>query len=88
MLIYINYFFSSFLFYQYELGITLIELAGSHNHCVSLVSEVHDNTSAHRQGVPVDCIIVCINDEPYISHSHTISTLKHAKRPVKLRFRR
>lgn len=71
-----------------ELGITLKELRGSGSQSLSIVTAVQENSPAHNLGVPVDCIIVCINDEPYISHSHTIATLKHAKRPVKLRFRR
>ena len=38
-------------------------------------------------GVREGCTVVGINGEEYLSHAHTVATLKHAKRPVTVRFR-
>ena len=45
------------------------------------------SVQAALAGVEVGCTVVGINGERVISHAHTISTLKHGKRPIKLRLR-
>ncbi len=53
---------------------------------VSVVVDVADKGEAKSKGVSVGCVIVGINFEPYLSHAHTVATLKYAKRPVVVRF--
>jgi len=55
---------------------------------VSVVVNVTENSQAASKGVSIGCTVVGINGERFISHAHTISTLKHAKRPLTVRFRR
>lgn len=56
---------------------------------MSITSEVVDvfpGYMADRIGVEIGCIVVAINSEQYISHSHTVATLKHSKRPITVKF--
>ncbi len=54
---------------------------------VSVVTNVTENGQAKIKGVKVGCIILGVNGEKFISHAHTVATLKHAKRPVIVRFK-
>jgi C-terminal processing protease CtpA/Prc len=73
-------------FVEGELGARLEERGGLHP--VSVVVSVTENGQAASKGVSVGCSIVGINGERFLSHAHTVSTLKHAKRPLTVRFRR
>lgn len=53
---------------------------------VSVVVDVTERGEAKGKGVSVGCVIAGINYEPYLSHAHTVATLKYAKRPVVIRF--
>ena len=53
----------------------------------SVVVGVEPEGQAAANGVSVGCTVVGVNGELFISHAHTVSTLKHAKRPVSVRFR-
>jgi S1-C subfamily serine protease len=55
---------------------------------VSVVTQVLPNSPAMEKGVRVGCILVGINYEKFISHAHSVATLKYVKRPVTVRFRR
>ena len=55
---------------------------------VSVVVQVTDGGAAHRQGVGDGCLVLGVNGERFISHAHTVATLKHGRRPVQVRFRR
>lgn len=48
---------------------------------------VPETGQAVARGVREGCTVVGINGEEYLSHAHTVATLKHAKRPVTVRFR-
>lgn len=54
---------------------------------VSLVTSLVPQGQAALAGVEIGCTVVGVNGERYISHAHTISTLKHGRRPIKLRLR-
>lgn len=54
---------------------------------LSVVTSVTDDGQAKLKGVKVGCIIVGVNGEKFISHAHTVATLKHCKRPVAVRFK-
>lgn len=53
----------------------------------SEVTSVTEGGAAEGQGVEEGWIVVGINGEKYLSHAHTVATLKHGKRPVTVRFR-
>ena len=56
---------------------------------MSIFSEVVDvfpGCMADRIGVIVGCIVVAINSDRYLSHAHTVSTLKHSRRPITVQF--
>jgi hypothetical protein len=72
--------------WQAELDIRLDERMGLET--VSVVTFVGEKSFARRQGVAVGCVLLGVNFEKYISHAHTVATLKHVKRPVTIRFRR
>lgn len=55
---------------------------------VSVVVSVTDGGQASGRGVSVGCTLIGINGERYISHAHAVSTLKHAQRPLIVRFRK
>ena len=55
---------------------------------VTVVVSVVAGGQAMEKAVNVGCTVIGINGERYISHAHTVATLKHAKRPVMIRFRR
>jgi predicted metalloprotease with PDZ domain len=75
-----------FLFFlQGELGFRLDEKPGIS--VVSVVTEVSDKGQAQQKGLKMGCILVGINRDPYLSHAHAVSTLKHSKRPVTVRFK-
>jgi len=52
-----------------------------------MVVQVTEGGWAWREGVEEECIIVGVNGEKFISHAHTVATLKHGRRPVSVRFR-
>lgn len=54
----------------------------------SVVTDVTDKGEAKSKGLTVGCVIIGINFEPYLSHAHTVATLKYVKRPVLIRFAR
>ena len=70
-----------------ELGMRLEERGGGAV-AVSVVVAVSDKGQARAKHVSVGCIIVGINGEMFLSHAHTVSTLKHVSRPVIVRFLR
>lgn len=53
---------------------------------VSMVVSVTDGGWADREGVEEGCVIVGVNGEKFLSHAHTVATLKHGRRPVTVRF--
>jgi hypothetical protein len=69
---------------QEELGFRVQERMGVQ--IVSVVVDVTERGEAKGKGVSVGCVIAGINYEPYLSHAHTVATLKYAKRPVVIRF--
>ncbi|CAB1104456.1 unnamed protein product [Ectocarpus sp. CCAP 1310/34] len=68
-----------------ELGMRLEE-RGSFK-ASSVVVKITEGGQAVSLGVREGCKVVGINGEKYLSHAHTVATLKHAKRPVVVRFR-
>lgn len=54
---------------------------------ITLVTHVDSNGQAYEAGVRRGDVILGINAEPYLSHAHTASTLRHAKRPIQVRMR-
>ena len=54
---------------------------------LSVVTHVADAGQAHTAGVSLGCVVLGINGERYLSHAHTTATLKHGKRPVRVRLR-
>ena len=73
-------------FAEGEIGARFEERGGTNP--VSVVVSVVENGQAATKGITIGCTVVGINGEKFLSHAHTISTLKHAKRPVTVRFRR
>jgi hypothetical protein len=71
-------------FDQEDLGFRVQERIGAQ--IVSVVTEVIDKGEANSKGVSIGCVIVGINFEPYLSHAHTVATLKYSKPPVVIRF--
>jgi hypothetical protein len=54
---------------------------------VCQVLQVTPGGAAEKEGVVDGCMVVGVNGERFISHAHTVATLKHGKRPVVVRFR-
>ena len=54
---------------------------------MTVVSYVARRSESIRRGVAVGNIIVAVNSLDYISHAHTVATIKHGKRPITVRFR-
>ena len=54
---------------------------------MSVVTFIAPEGQAEAAGVTIGCTIIGVNGERFISHAHTVSTLRHAKRPVRVRFR-
>jgi len=54
---------------------------------VCQVLQVTPGGAAEKEGVVDGCVVVGVNGERFISHAHTVATLKHGKRPVVMRFR-
>ena len=54
---------------------------------VSVVTLVQPKSQAAAAGVTVGSTLQGINGEKYLSHAHTTATLRHAKRPIRVRFR-
>jgi hypothetical protein len=54
----------------------------------SVVSAVASDGQAAAKGVIVGCTVVGVSGELFLSHAHTIATLRHSKRPVVVRFKR
>jgi hypothetical protein len=73
------------VFEEGEIGARIEERDGQYP--VSVVTAVADKGQAMNKGVTYGCIVIGINYERFISHAHTISSLKHAKRPVIVRFK-
>ncbi|CAM9589136.1 unnamed protein product, partial [Scytosiphon promiscuus] len=69
-----------------ELGMRLEE-RGSFKASSVVVKITEDAGQAMSLGIREGCTVVGINGEKYLSHAHTVATLKHAKRPVAVRFR-
>ena len=74
------------IFEEGEIGARIEERDGQHP--VSVVTAIADKGQAMIKGITYGCIVIGINYERFISHAHTISSLKHAKRPVVVRFKR
>ena len=72
-------------FMEGSLGMRLDERGGYVP--VSVVTNVVPGGQAEQAGVEVGCLVVGVNGERFLSHAHTIATLKHGKRPVKIRMR-
>lgn len=73
------------------LGMQLQEMPVTTGHdglrYVSEVTMVVEGGAAERAGVKEGTVVAGINGERFLSHAHTVATLKHGKRPVKVRFR-
>ena len=54
---------------------------------VCQVLQVTPGGGAEKEGVVDGCVVVGVNGERFISHAHTVATLRHGKRPVIVRFR-
>eukprot|EP00904_Undaria_pinnatifida_P004192 jgi/Undpi1/13774/HiC_scaffold_9.g03425.m1 len=63
-----------------ELGMRLEE-RGSFK-ASSVVVKITEDGQAMSLGIREGCTVVGINGEEYLSHAHTVATLKHAKRPA------
>ena len=72
-------------FMEGSLGMRLDERGGYVP--VSVVTNVVPGGQADQAGVEVGCLVVGVNGERFLSHAHTIATLQHGKRPVKVRMR-
>jgi len=72
-------------FEEGELGCRLEEQIGIVKG--SIVTSVTEGGQAKLKGICIGCVVVGVNQEYFISHAHTVATLKHAKRPVFVRFR-
>lgn len=70
-----------------DLGFRLEEKI-SHDGGYSVVSRVTEEGQANLLKVCIGDVLLGINGEKYLSHAHAVSTLKHAKRPVRVRFSR
>jgi len=70
-----------------ELGMRLEERGDYRLVPVSVVTSLVPCSQAEAAGVVVGCTVVGVNGERYINHAHTVATLKHGRRPVKLRMR-
>lgn len=73
------------LFQEGDLGFRLEERDGFKQ--TTVVTNITEGGQAHRSGVKLNCIVVGVNGEQFLSHAHTVTTLKHARRPVVVRFR-
>jgi hypothetical protein len=54
---------------------------------MTVVSKVARRSESVRHGVAVGNVIVSVNSLDYISHAHTVATIKYGKRPISVRFR-
>lgn len=54
---------------------------------ITVVTHCDHDGQAFKHGVRLGCVVIGLNGEKYLSHAHTTSTLKFAKRPVRVRFR-
>jgi hypothetical protein len=54
---------------------------------VSVVTYLEPTGQSKKLGVKIGCIITGINNEKFISHAHTVATLKHSKRPITVKFK-
>ena len=73
---------------QPELGARFEESFIQSPKIVTMVTNIVSGGESSRLGVTIGSIVVGVQGEKYISHAHTIATLKHSKRPVKVRFRK
>lgn len=74
------------VFEEGEIGARFEERGGLNP--VSVVVAVAPKGQAETKGVSIGCTVVGISGEKFLSHAHTVSTLKHAKRPLTVRFRK
>jgi len=54
---------------------------------VSVVTSLVPQGQAALAGVEIGCTVIGINGERYLGHAHVVATLKHGKRPMKMRLR-
>jgi S1-C subfamily serine protease len=54
----------------------------------SVVTAVASDGQAAAKGLRIGCTVVGVSGELFLSHAHTIATLRHSKRPVLVRFKR
>lgn len=69
-----------------ELGFRVEEKFGVSS--TTVVTDVTEKGEARAKGVSIGCVIVGINYEAYLSHAHTVATLKYCKKPVVIRFQK
>ena len=53
-----------------------------------MITNIQKDGISHSLGLTLGCIVIGINGEKFISHAHTVATLKHSKRPITVRFKR
>eukprot|EP01035_Chromulina_nebulosa_P019366 gene19366-25233_t len=75
-------------FEEGDLGVRLEETFLSNGNPTSVVVNITQNSQAMTLGVTLKSFVVGVNGECYISHAHTIASLKHSKRPILVRFNR
>lgn len=75
------------MLFQTELGARFEELPKGFS-SLSVVTSVTPGSESHRLGLSIGCVVVGINGEKHISHAHTITCLKHSKRPITVRFKK
>lgn len=54
---------------------------------ITVVTHLDEDGQAYHEGVRLGCVILGVNNQKYLSHAHTTATLRHAKRPIQVRFR-
>ena len=65
-----------------DIGMRLEEQANQR----SVVTSVTAHSQAHVNNVRVGSMVTAVNNEKFISHVHTIASIKHARRPIVVRF--
>jgi len=69
-----------------DLGFRLEERIGLET--CTIVSSVQLQSPALEKGIKAGYVLKGINYERFISHAHSVATLKYIKRPVTIRFKR
>jgi len=57
------------------------------NLAITVVTHCDRDGQAYEAGVRLGSVVIGINGHKFLSHAHTAATLRHAKRPVSVRFR-